>query len=113
MSKPMPPTKLEIAKAAVLQAFGLDWDAIAARLARPANRVRLWPIQFPQLWNHYFRIGSNRHMQIAAGEAVQVMRSHIRQSKCEKTQLKLARELRQYYQNVSSRCSGIARAARN
>jgi hypothetical protein len=84
MSEPMPPSKLEIAKAAFLRAFGLDWDAIAARLARPADRVRLWPIQFPQIWNHYFRIASNRHLQIAADEAVQVMQSQIRQSEAPK-----------------------------
>ena len=103
MSEPMPPTTLEIARAAIMRGVGHSWDATAARLGRPADRIRLWPIQFPEIWNYCFHYALTRHAQIAAAEAVEVLQRQIRQSNCEKTQLAIARTLRQYRQRLRKR----------
>ena len=103
MSEPMPPTNQEIARAAIMRAFGQSWDATAARLGQPANSVRLWPFQFPKIWNYCFHYATKRHAQIAAAEAVEVLQNEIRRSNCEKTQLAIARSLRQYRQRLRDR----------
>ena len=102
MSEPMLPTNQEIATAAIMRGFGQSWAA-AARLGWPVDHILLWQFQFPEIWNYFFHYAMKRHAQIAAAEAVEVLQREIRQSNCEKTQLAIARTLRQYRERLRKR----------
>jgi hypothetical protein len=72
-----PPDRL-FAEAAELRAGGMQWDAIAARVGRAANTVRMWPHKHPERWAAALRAAEARVSTEAAAESVFTLRQQLR-----------------------------------
>lgn len=73
-----PPDEVVLARAADLRAAGLNWDAVAARLLRPADELREWPTLRPAEWQAALHAAERRLVAEASAESVLILRQLLR-----------------------------------
>src|SRR5581483_5616911 len=78
MPSNLPPSDDLLEQAAEARAGGMSWEAVAAKLDRPAETVRKWPAAYPDRWQATARTAERRLVTDAGSESVLVLRNLLR-----------------------------------